>query len=72
MYDVSNRESYNNVMGWIDFVKEHRGDDVVIFIVGNKIDLRDERVISFEEAQEGLKSIGANIVEVSAKSGEQL
>lgn len=47
IYDVSNRESFENLSGWMDFVKEHRGDEVLVFVIGNKIDLdEEERVVS--------------------------
>ena len=47
VFDVTNQESYKNVMTWLDYAKEHRGDDVLIFIVANKIDVTEERIISF-------------------------
>ena len=31
---------------WIDDVREERGDDVVIMLIGNKIDLADKREVS--------------------------
>jgi small GTP-binding protein len=51
VFDVTSRESYNNIMTWLDYVKEHRGDDVTIFIIGNKIDAKEDRLISLEEAE---------------------
>jgi GTPase SAR1 family protein len=30
-------------MKWIDFVRESRGSDALIYIVGNKIDLDQQR-----------------------------
>jgi Ras-related protein Rab-6A len=38
VYDITNKESYNNITNWIDYAKEHRGDDVFLLIAGNKID----------------------------------
>ena len=38
VYDVTSEESYNNLHVWLDYVKEYRGEDVLIFLVGNKID----------------------------------
>ena len=46
IYDVTNKESIDNLAGWIDYVKEHRGEDVIVFVIGNKTDLEDERVAS--------------------------
>ncbi|CAN5951353.1 unnamed protein product, partial [Sphagnum jensenii] len=52
VYDVTSEETYNNVMGWVDYVKDNRGDNVLIFIIGNKIDVNEERVIKNEDAME--------------------
>jgi Ras-related protein Rab-6A len=60
------------VSTWIDYVKEHRGEEVIIFIVGNKIDLSEERAVTTEETEEKFKNIGAHFIEVSAKTGENL
>ena len=43
VYDVANRQSFLNVAKWIDEVKQERGENVVIAIVGNKTDLVEER-----------------------------
>ena len=51
VYDVTNRESFDNLSGWIDYVKEHRGDDVTTFVIGNKTDLEEERVVTQEEVK---------------------
>jgi len=69
---VTNLESFNNVAGWIDYIKENRGDDVLIFIIGNKIDMIEDRAVSTEEAQDKFKTIGALFIEVSAKTGGNL
>ena len=39
VYDVANRQSFLNVAKWIDEVKQERGENVVIAIVGKKTDL---------------------------------
>ena len=46
-FDVSNRESYEEIKDWISRLKENI-DGVPIFLIGNKIDL--ERKVTYEEA----------------------
>ena len=46
VYDITNKESYENVSSWLDYIKEHRGDDVITVIVGNKNDLEEERAVT--------------------------
>ena len=58
IYDLTNEESFNNIPKWVDFVKENRGDDVLIFAIGNKLDLEENRAISQDITNEKLKDIG--------------
>jgi Ras-related protein Rab-6A len=42
-YNEIGRTSFEAVNRWIDDVRNERGDDVIIVIVGNKTDLSDKR-----------------------------
>ena len=42
MYDVSNRNSFNNVLNWLVEFKKVIKEDVPLVLVGNKIDLRED------------------------------
>ena len=68
-YDVTNRQSYINTNKWIEDVRAERGTDVIIIIVGNKIDLAEKRTVSTEEAESHAKELGILCVETSAKAG---
>jgi Ras-related protein Rab-6A len=37
------RSSFENLNKWIEFVREERGNEALIVIVGNKFDLEDKR-----------------------------
>lgn len=37
------RTSFNNTTKWVDDVRNERGQDVIIVLVGNKTDLNDKR-----------------------------
>ena len=67
VYDITDRESFNNVSNWLNEVKKHAGSQVVKLLVGNKCDLEDERVVSSKEGQEFADSIGVGFLETSAK-----
>ena len=43
--------SYNNLAKWIDNVREVRGDDAKILVLGNKKDLEDDRAVDVKNAQ---------------------
>lgn len=34
-------ETFNNIPRWLEYVKEERGNEVIIYLVANKIDLTD-------------------------------
>lgn len=56
---------------WLDFVRESRGQDALIFLVGNKSDLSD-REISKKEAEEYAERNRYPYIEVSAKNGSNI
>ena len=39
VYDITNENSYSNIVKWVEDVKEVRGEEAAIFILGNKVDL---------------------------------
>ena len=59
LYDITNKETYDNVKGWIDSIHESIGNHVnskyIIILIGNKLDLIGvdgrERMITEEEAK---------------------
>ncbi len=71
VYDVTRRETFNNIPKWLKEVKDEVGE-IYTIVVGNKTDLKDERQVSREEAEEFVKEIGADYFETSALSGENV
>ena len=52
---VLDRASFENCRMWVDKAREHRGEDVMIVLVGNKIDNEENRKVSLEEGFEMAK-----------------
>ena len=52
MYDITNRKSFECLPEWIKNVKDAKGNDFAMIVIGNKIDLEDHRKISKEEGQD--------------------
>ena len=50
-------------MRWIEDVKAVRRDDVILMLVGNKIDLSDRRQVSMEEGESKAKGEGVLFIE---------
>eukprot|EP01127_Copromyxa_protea_P010576 TRINITY_DN2578_c0_g1_i2.p2 TRINITY_DN2578_c0_g1~~TRINITY_DN2578_c0_g1_i2.p2 ORF type:complete len:121 (-),score=25.54 TRINITY_DN2578_c0_g1_i2:96-458(-) len=67
-YDVTNTESFEAVSKWLEEIQRNAQPDVFCLLVGNKTDLEDERVVTFEQGQEVAKHYKLEFVETSAKS----
>lgn len=39
VYDITNRDSFNNIVKWLDETKNYANDKVTVMLVGNKTDL---------------------------------
>ena len=68
VYDISNRESFDNVINWIEDCKLNSPKSVFITLVGNKCDLEEERQVSTEEGSEFATRYGLSFFETSAKN----
>lgn len=40
-YDITNDKSFQNLAKWIEDVRDERGEEVIIYVLGNKSDLND-------------------------------
>jgi GTPase SAR1 family protein len=42
VYDVTKRESFEDVGSWLDEIEENRDqEDMLVYLVGNRVDLAD-------------------------------
>jgi len=70
VYDLTNKESFNNLVNWLDEV--HKSVPVSNYsgiVVGNKADLDEYRVVALENAREFSETKGFQYIEASAKDG---
>mgnify|MGYP002152000877 CR=1 FL=1 len=51
VFDVTQRESFDHVQGWLDDARANCNTPITVMLVGNKCDLESKRVVSKEEAQ---------------------
>ena len=73
VYDITNRDSFNQVEGWLkQFKSEADNPNAVIIICGTKCDLENQRQISQQEGQELATKLGCLFAEVSAKDGDSV
>ena len=67
VYDVTNRESFDNIVNWVDNIERYSKNPRLI-LIGNKTDLPNKRVVSYEEALDYSNSLGLSFLETSAKN----
>ena len=73
MYDVTKQESFDSIPKWIETVKENNENDgLQMILIGNKIDLENERKISKEQGREFAEKNAMDFFEVSTKTGENV
>ena len=69
---IQDAKSFENTRKWIDDVRAERGNDVIIVLVGNKVDLNDKREVTTEQGEEEAKRNELMFVETSAKIGHNV
>ena len=69
VYDISSRDSFNNVMTWIEDCRNQSPKTIFIVLVGNKCDLEDKRQVTYEEGKELADKNELLFFESSAKDG---
>ena len=71
VYDVTNRSTFEALRDvWLEEVEKYSTkEDIVKMVVGNKVDLKEEREVSNEEALAFAKEKQTLYVESSAKNG---
>lgn len=51
VYDITDRETFNNLSFWLDEIRKYADSNVVLALVGNKTDLKDTRTVTYMEAK---------------------
>ena len=70
-FDVTNPTSFENVENWHkEIIKA--SPNISLIMVGNKIDLEEQRNVAFEEGEKVAKNLGLTYIETSAKTGENI
>ena len=69
MYDITNKSSFDSIPEIIKNIKEVKGDDFPMILIGNKKDLEQDREIKKEEGEELASKNGIEYFEISNKEG---
>lgn len=84
VYDINNRDSFAHLKNWLDEIKWKRvcedetfgffgteySENVLVYLIGNKLDLNHMRQVPVEEAQQFADAHFIKYYEMSAKSSD--
>ena len=71
LYAINNQDSFIHAETWLNDLKNQANPNVRVFLVGNKSDLENERVISKEQGEKFKEEKKLDkFIETSAKTGE--
>ncbi len=68
MYDVTSAKTFEGIDYWANSIHEHADENVVKFLIANKVDLTDERKVSKEDGMKMAARYGMKYFETSAKA----
>ncbi|KAL4339370.1 hypothetical protein GQ457_08G024120 [Hibiscus cannabinus] len=66
VYDITKRQSFDNVAKWLEELRGHADKNIVVMLVGNKSDLGSLRAVPMEDAKEFAQQEGLFFMETSA------
>lgn len=72
VFDITSAESLTKAKFWVKELQKHASAQMVIALVGNKIDLTEQREVSREEAEQYVAEVGEQMfyLETSAKTAD--
>jgi small GTP-binding protein len=72
VFDITKAASFRNVDKWLHELKEYADADIVIMLVGNKSDLKNQREVTTEEAKKFAQKNDLLYIETSALDGNNI
>ena len=72
VFDITNRDSFDDLVNWLNDMRQLCAPNASILLIGNKVDLEDDRVIVESEANSYAERYNLNYMETSAKSGKNI
>ena len=72
VFDVTRSSTYSNINNWFNTTVKYGLSSIPRIIIGNKIDIKNERKISRAHAQHLCEKLNATYFETSAKTGENV
>ena len=67
VYDITRRESFENIRWWKRLIDEHKEEGTVVMLVGCKCHLEEQRQVSIEEGMQLADEFGILFFETSSQ-----
>ena len=72
IYDVTNRKTFESIKNWVESIRAEVSNKVVIVLVGNKIDKKEQINVKTEEGDVLAEEFNLPFFECSALTGENI
>jgi len=72
VYDVTDRTTFTSIRNWVAQIQMHADVNVNKILIGNKCDMQDQRVVSYEEGEQLAKEYNIHFFETSAKQDQNV
>ena len=70
VYDITNENSWINISGWLENIKQGVENDTIICLVGTKKDLYGMRKVDLENGKEFAENNNLEFIEISSKTND--
>ncbi|KAJ6233030.1 von willebrand factor a domain-containing protein 5a [Anaeramoeba flamelloides] len=67
VYDTTNYDSFQNISTWLNELRESSDNNIIIMLVGNKIDMTDSRTVPTDNGKKFAEENDLTFIETSAK-----
>jgi Ras-related protein Rab-8A len=68
VYDVTDDKSFNNIRTWMRNIEQHANEQVVKILLGNKCDMTEKKMVTYDQGDALAKEYGIQFFETSAKT----
>ena len=72
IYDITDSKTFDGIHFWMTKVRQYSPDQVEMMLLGNKLDMENQRAISKDTGREAAERMGSPFFEVSAMSGHKI
>ena len=67
IFDVTDKDSFKNLSNWLIEIEKNASKNVLKVLIGNKTDLEEKRVITYNQGKQFADTYGLKYIETSAK-----